>query len=185
MKEQNPYNIFYKSLTKKIQKMSNKWQLHLYKIDEKKMTPFEFKDKFSKKPVKQFISMKPIGLYTSGLYKSNKDNIFWTNFLGSEMPEWLNPLNLKYFILKFDNKDILQINNDDDLQKFREKYEVKEDKYFYINWKEVAKSYKGINIKPFQHKHRNILWYSSFDCSSQCIWDASAIKDIKELDIKI
>lgn len=45
-----------------------------------------------------------------------------------------------------------------------------------IDWREVAKSYKGIIIAPYCWEQRlSLRWYYPWDCASGCFWDTSAI----------
>jgi hypothetical protein len=52
-----------------------------------------------------------------------------------------------------------------------------------IDWKRVAKDYKGIIISPYQWAMRlddRVSWYYRWDCASGCIWDLSAIESFQE-----
>ena len=188
------FSKFYSRLTKKIQKLNtninNKWQLHIFnsnRISISSNNPISFKNK--KILVKQTIAPKPSGIWTSGLYGSgSKNNFFWSNWLESEKPNWGDPKKSRFFILKFDKSSILQINTIDKFDIFRKKYiyQKERNKYpkdYVINWIEVAKEYKGINITPYQWNRRENEWYYTWDCASQCVWDYTAITDVQELDV--
>ena len=46
-----------------------------------------------------------------------------------------------------------------------------------IDWREVAKDYKGIIIAPYQWSLRlSERWYYLWDCASGCFWDISSIE---------
>ena len=92
-----------------------------------------------------------------------------------------------------DTSDMYVILTREDLLNFTKKYIVIEGGLRNIDWKRVAKDYKGIEI-PYYIKrwghvvdydsngliHSNItdnLWYSMWDVSSGCIWDMSVIKN--------
>jgi hypothetical protein len=53
-----------------------------------------------------------------------------------------------------------------------------------INWVAVAARYQGIIIHPHirnRHMHIGTFWYYSWDVGSGCIWDATAIAEVREL----
>lgn len=53
-----------------------------------------------------------------------------------------------------------------------------------IRWSDVASSYDGIIIAPYQWSLRldgECRWYYGWDCASGCIWNADAIS-IKQLE---
>ena len=54
-----------------------------------------------------------------------------------------------------------------------------------INWRAVAGDYAGLIITPYQWSRRlePYSWYYGWDCASGCIWDPSAITDIKLIEI--
>src|SRR5690606_32740643 len=51
-----------------------------------------------------------------------------------------------------------------------------------IDWPEVASTYAGIIIAPYQWSMRlddRVRWYYGWDCASGCVWDASAVSDLR------
>jgi hypothetical protein len=53
----------------------------------------------------------------------------------------------------------------------------------YIDWARVARAYQGIVIAPYQWSLRLesiTSWYYPWDCASGCIWDAAAIKELRD-----
>lgn len=99
------------------------------------------------------------------------------------MPSKINPNITKYYIIKYNKKDVLHLSTIDDINNFCKKYKINN---MTINWQNVAKDYKGIDISPYNKKltlDKKYLWYNTWDCSSQCIWDFSAIKECKEINI--
>lgn len=54
-----------------------------------------------------------------------------------------------------------------------------------IDWREVAKAHTGIIITPYQWSRRlePYSWYYGWDCASGCIWEPSAIREIKLIEI--
>jgi len=50
-----------------------------------------------------------------------------------------------------------------------------------IQWQKVAEKYSGIILSPYQRHHWHD-WYSTWDCSSGCIWDAQAIEEISLME---
>ena len=177
----NNYDEFYKLLTKKIKKYGYGWKLHITQkkniilCDERLLIIPQHKN-----------LLKPNGLWTSVLYKSNKKDLSWIEWLQTEIPDKIVPNNTKYFIIKYNYENILRIHSAKELKQFPNKYGYYSNisKYILIDWRSVAKEYKGIDISPVQKKllhDKNFIWYSSWDCSSQCIWDFSAIKECLEI----
>lgn len=55
-----------------------------------------------------------------------------------------------------------------------------------IDWRRVAEQYAGIIITPYQWTLRlnaGTDWYYGWDCASGCIWKASAIREIRLIEI--
>ena len=51
----------------------------------------------------------------------------------------------------------------------------------YPDWVRIAEQYDGIMIAPYQWGCKfghDCFWYYSWDCSSACIWNESAIADV-------
>jgi hypothetical protein len=80
--------------------------------------------------------------------------------------------------LSIDMNDVLRIDTPEKLMEF--------DKTFAqgstVNWQEVAKNYKGIDIIPYQSSLRMELgWYYGWDIASGCVWDSSCIQKINKI----
>ena len=79
--------------------------------------------------------------------------------------------------LNIDYSNVLKINTQKKFQDFHDTYSIKRKFGPAIDWKRVAKEYKGIEIIPYFREFRNTyLWYNMWDLASGCIWDLSAIK---------
>lgn len=51
-----------------------------------------------------------------------------------------------------------------------------------IDWPRVAERYAGIEICPYQWKHRHsMMWYYPWDVASGCIWDTSIVRRVEAL----
>ncbi len=76
---------------------------------------------------------------------------------------------------------MLFIRNAHQLDDFTDDFEA-DTKYGgdqFIDWREVAKKYKGIEIAPYQPSRRTkYLWYYGWDVASGCIWNASAVSKV-------
>lgn len=48
-----------------------------------------------------------------------------------------------------------------------------------INWKKVAKRYRGIDVRYNDNCTLDYHWFEHWDCHSGCIWKLSAVKDMK------
>ena len=183
-------NIFYKTLTKKVRQLnnnsSNKWQLHLgstigksYGGKNTKITDFLS----IKTPIRQYVSNKPEGLWTSGLYKeyntvnlstnsnahnelNSKEecsirNTSFINWISSQSRSNDGP-NTKYdprgktdfLIVKGDKSQILQITTLKEFEAFDRKYRtIDQFGRVGIDWIRVAQKYSGINITPYQEEY--------------------------------
>ena len=183
-------NIFYKVLTKKVRQLnnnsSNKWQLHLgstigksYGGKNTKITDFLS----IKTPIRQYVSNKPEGLWTSGLYKeyntvnlstnsnahnelNSKEecsirNTSFINWISSQSRSNDGP-NTKYdprgktdfLIVKGDKSQILQITTLKEFEAFDRKYRtIDQFGRVGIDWIRVAQKYSGINITPYQEEY--------------------------------
>lgn len=54
-----------------------------------------------------------------------------------------------------------------------------------IQWWSIAAKHQGIIIAPYLYQCRlddDVFWYYSWDCASGCIWDATAVAELKVLD---
>ena len=58
----------------------------------------------------------------------------------------------------------------------------------YIDWKRVARECQGIIIAPYVCERRldgdASEWYYGWDCASGCVWDASAIQEVKTVNYR-
>ena len=83
-----------------------------------------------------------------------------------------------------DDARILTLTSVEALDDFTERYGeawpgMYRDKMSRINWHEVAATWQGIVIAPYQWRRRLALtWYYGWDCASGCIWDARAIASV-------
>lgn len=121
-------------------------------------------------------NFKPEGFW----YSCNDE---WLKWVRVQMPKWEGKRNYK---IELDYTNIITIRNYTQLKAFHKKYAAPmysgDPLNGYINWREVANAYKGIEICPYLYKarfDREIRWYYSWDVASGCIWDASAVKSIE------
>ena len=83
---------------------------------------------------------------------------------------------------KPDKNKVLLIDTIDKVIQFSKKYKKQNNyEHVLINWKEVAKDFGGIEFNPYfsfvDHKKlKNILWYTTLDVPSGCIWNKNLIK---------
>ncbi len=123
--------------------------------------------------------MKP-----DGLWFSVEDGWGWADWCRQE--EWsLDKLCFEHKIKFKKDARIILIKNEDDLDAFTKLYqdwpEFDTDCMgsMFIDWIKVATKYQGIIIAPYQwgrRLHMDSSWYYGWDCSSGCVWDASAIE---------
>lgn len=70
-----------------------------------------------------------------------------------------------------DGTKMLVIGNVRDFDRFTMRYQVIVGEYACIDWSRVSKDYAGIEICPYLEKRRDVLWYSTWDVASGCIWN--------------
>jgi len=100
--------------------------------------------------------------------------------------------------IELDESGILILRSVAELDAFTEKFSVPEwwgpfgepRKYrdICIDWRRVAQQHTGIIITPYQWERRlcvDYRWYYGWDCASGCIWKASAIRDIRLIEIDL
>ena len=139
--------------------------------------------------------MKPNGLWFS-IENKEEDYYGWKEWC--EDSEFrLEALEYKYLIQLADNAHILELTNLVDMFRFNKEYSIPENitwdrsnKLLYeptaykIKWNEIRAKYQGIFIYPYHYELRlrnDFTWYYGWDCSSGCIWDLNAIKEIKKI----
>ncbi len=122
---------------------------------------------------------KPNGLWVS--VEGNDDGWRWW----CQAEEFaLDSFAVEHEITLDPNARILRIAGALELRVFTERYACGpwNRRSYAINWPDVAASYQGIIIAPYVWECRlcdETTWYYSWDCASGCIWDASAIADVR------
>jgi hypothetical protein len=89
-------------------------------------------------------------------------------------------------IVKGDKSQILQITTLKEFEAFDRKYRtIDQFGRMGIDWIRVAQKYNGINITPYREEYgmKRDHWYNGWDCSSQVIWNPTAIKEIRKLNL--
>jgi hypothetical protein len=140
--------------------------------------PKSFEQKSASVSAMHTVFSKPTGTW----YARGEE---WMRFL---LGEWQSALT-KYshaFMIDIDYTSMLRINTEKKMDEFEKRWVNQiEGSYLYgIDWTEVAKQYKGIEIIPYFWNYRHQSkgnWYYTWDIASGCIWDASAIKGFKEI----
>ena len=107
----------------------------------------------------------------------------WLDWCKTEEPEWIRE---NTFELDVDTRDIIVLNSYSDMSLFNDTFgEAPSAVTYYknINWNRVAEKYKGIEI-PFYEWHLRYewIWYYAWDCASGCIWDLSAVKEVRKIE---
>ena len=139
--------------------------------------------------------MKPNGLWFS-IENKEEDYYGWKEWC-KESDFRLETLEHKYFVQLAQNAHILELTNIIEMLEFNKEYSIPEESTwasdndpFYepivykIKWNEIRAKYQGILIYPYHHELRlrdSFTWYYGWDCSSGCIWDLNAIKEIKKI----
>lgn len=123
---------------------------------------------------------KPYGLW----YSFGDSWIKWLtdNYkdLHSDERDWTAKRMSRYthiYQLNLRRKFIYQIRTARDFDRFTKKYGNKlKDK---IRWKEVhIDGWLGIEVSYISCRDKSTSWYDGWDCSSGCIWDNAAVKNV-------
>ncbi len=130
----------------------------------------------------QKVDRKPNGLWYECQDGSAMD---WKAFCETGLSDGYSKYDGTYnVILKDKGYNILHITDEYYFDKFVKKYSVphpvfpddrEED---LIDWPKVAEAYSGIEICPYLHKKRDVMWYYGWDVASGCIWDADGVEDL-------
>lgn len=100
----------------------------------------------------------------------------WLDWVRSDMPEWEDD---HVFKIDVDKSKMLMIHTLEDLYSFNDKYAGSDGLIF---WKLVANEYSGIEISPYMQEARyDMMWYSTWDVASGCIWSKDAITNIEKI----
>lgn len=89
--------------------------------------------------------------------------------------------------IEIDNTALLHLSSEEHIDQFTRDYGQGARYHCYIKWSEVADKYKGILISPYIWSRRlaeHTFWYYGWDCASGAIWDVTAIKDVRLIDVR-
>ena len=137
-------------------------------------------------------SDKPTGFWYSIDTLFDKTNGLTFNITNTNHCCYIYKLDIpdKHYTKSLNDKNkILILNTINRINRFIEKYKYKKpvilknpsDEYFYINWKEVARDFVGIEFNPFFVDYDQCSWYSGVDLSSGCIWNKDIITKYTKL----
>ena len=119
----------------------------------------------------------------SGFWLSVDDD--WRRWCqGDGMDSWVDGIPVFEFDVDLDG--VLHIATAEQLIEFHQEYVVPQNMARYnVDWKPLAEQHAGIIIAPYQWSLRldmEVSWYYPWDCASACIWDASKLTLIGEVD---
>jgi hypothetical protein len=153
--------------------------------------------KYSDKPIvfDGFADRKQSGLISAhekpnGCWITDDSEQCWRAWCESE--DWgINTLAYKHEVI-LDERNICILRTAPDLDAFTREFKAikiwgppgSPRRYadVCIDWANVANKFDGLIITPYQWQrrlHDDYSWYYGWDCASGCIWKASAIKDIR------
>lgn len=128
--------------------------------------------------------------------KAFKPRGLWVSVEGpDDWPSWcrseefgVERLTHVHEIELFPAANILRIQNAGGIDRFTDEFAIERDRFqgFKIDWPTIAERWQGIVIAPYIRSRRlsdHVSWYYGWDCASGCIWDASAIKSAKLLEV--
>jgi len=130
-------------------------------------------------------------LKPKGLYYSLGDH--WANFVENEFTTIANKYNFAYTI-KVNKEKLVTLSNPKEIYSFHKKYaqagvlakEIssgdRKTDFWDINWNKVAKDFSGIELQPYLNQCRHLLWYSTWDVPSGCLWNSKALKEIQLIE---
>lgn len=146
---------------------------------------------YSDKPLTKVLSVRQNreSLHTyskpTGLWVSVEGEQDWVAWCESEGFRDINK-QLDHLITLADGANILVLSNAEMIDDFTHTYG--RDTGFRapgIAWQDVAEKHSGIIIAPYiwsRRLHHFTSWYYGWDCASGCIWDASAVASIAQVE---
>lgn len=146
---------------------------------------------YSAKPLKRIESREqdaPVAFYQKpkGLWVSVKGPGDWAEWCRGENFA-VEHLVLAHQIILTERAPILRVVSAAGIDKLTRVYgvEVGIGRCRTIDWRRIAKRYAGIVIAPYIYSRRmefDSSWYYPWDCASGCIWDRSAVADIRLIE---
>jgi hypothetical protein len=146
---------------------------------------------YSAKPLLKVRSVKHAedgcGAYkTPGLWVSVEGEDDWLAWCRAE--DW----GLKSFVhatevVLADDANVLHLSGEDAIDRFTAEFEPKDRRGEWdrrIDWPVIRAKWCGVIIAPYCWPRRlspHTSWYYGWDCASGVIWDAKAVKELKEL----
>lgn len=127
----------------------------------------------------QGVGMKPKGLWISDPFGEydwwewNEDEQFFDLTKQTHHKVWV------------DMTDILVLSSLSEIEGLGAKFPAdkpKELSEYFVDWRKVARDFKGILITPYNWDARWSSvspWYNGWDCASGCIWNTSAIVSLR------
>lgn len=92
---------------------------------------------------------------------------------------------LAYHVVLCPDANVLRIGTAQELDEFTEQFGIEKSWTVDIDWISVANKYQGILIAPYIWQRRlegkASRWYYGWDCASGCIWDASAVSEVRRV----
>jgi hypothetical protein len=132
---------------------------------------------------------KGYSLKPQGLWISDESDYGWKEWCEINAPDFLG--SRSYEITLDDNANVLYLRTVEDILAFSYCYRMDINDIFNhseytiaIDWLTLSNEYDGIIITPYQWECRigcPAVWYYCWDVSSGCIWNAKAIKEVKEI----
>ena len=96
-------------------------------------------------------------------------------------------------IILAEDAHILWIESEEEIDAFTHRFGFHpiigkryESRSLAIHWHQVAGEYQGVIIAPYiwsRRLHSVSSWYYGWDCASGCIWDASAIAEVRTVPV--
>lgn len=147
---------------------------------------------YGKKPLTKVRSMKHsdelVGAYkTPGLWVSVEGDDDWVAWCRAE--SWgLDGFAVAAEIVLAADANIKHLRNARDIDRFTAQFEPKDKRGEWdhrIDWPAIRSQWQALVIAPYCYARRlsrHTAWYYGWDCASGVIWDAAAIKEIRQID---
>lgn len=105
----------------------------------------------------------------------------WINWVEIEMSQWMGE---HLFKLDINTSRVLVLNTKKKVLEFNHTYGIDKSNRLmsYIDWRKAAAKYSGIEFNPyFYDLRRDLLWYSTIDVPSGCVWKSDALRKVVKI----
>lgn len=146
---------------------------------------------YSDKPLTKVRSIKHdeqrCGAYkTPGLWVSVEGDHDWVAWCKGK--QWgLGRLLCATEVVLADDANVRHLASADDIDEFSLQFHDSRRPIYHrgLNWAAIRERWRGLIIAPYCWERRmadHTSWYYGWDCASGVIWDAKAVKELRQID---